>query len=129
MATKKTQPVTRRPIAGTSDELKTRAAKDMTAQEQVDALVKTTETDTDDPAAVVQQSDEVKISLEQESNPAPAVQDEEETVTVIIPHDFRLVLQHGVHFDYKAGVDEMPKSHLAHWWTRAQGVKAYAPSK
>jgi len=66
-------------------------------------------------------------------NEAPATETktdpsaEEEKVTVIIPVDFRLTLDNGSEVHYKAGVDEMPVSHVNHWWSKAQGVQPHNP--
>lgn len=55
----------------------------------------------------------------------PAVDDEGEKVTVVVPKDFALTIDHHHQREYKAGVQEMLVEHAAHWFSRAQGVKVY----
>lgn len=48
-------------------------------------------------------------------------------VTVIVPKTYTLVLDNHDPVVYKVGTQEMPVAHLEHWWSKANGVKAYQP--
>lgn len=46
-----------------------------------------------------------------------------DTVTVVVPKDFHLVLDHHHDVKYRTGTYEMPVEHAEHWWSKANGVK------
>ncbi len=50
-----------------------------------------------------------------------AVAVDDPVVTVLIARDFILTLDDHVKVSYKAGIDEMPKSHAEHWWSKNHG--------
>jgi hypothetical protein len=78
---------------------------------------------TDDAAQVIEEADEVKISLDQSL--AAATPQVEELVTVIVPKPFKLTLDDHSEKNYPQGIYEMPVDHAGHWWARVSGVKVY----
>ncbi len=52
-----------------------------------------------------------------------------EMVTVTVPHDYNLRLDHFREFKFKAGVQEMEREVAEHWYSKANGVTVYEPSK
>ena len=76
-----------------------------------------------DTGAVAERTDGENINLDVEA--LPAVEQEEEMVTAIVPKTFTLTLDNGQKAEYAQGTCEMPLSHAAHWFSRAQGVKVY----
>lgn len=48
--------------------------------------------------------------------------DTEPMVSVFIPKDFRLTIDHSTVIDYKAGPRMIPKDHAEHWYSIANGV-------
>ena len=56
----------------------------------------------------------------------PAVDDE---VTAIVPNAYTLTLDDSTQVRYLAGTQQMPRSHLEHWWSEKQGVKEYKGKK
>ncbi len=48
---------------------------------------------------------------------------DDDFVTVLIPKDFKFTTDDGKMVEYKAGIDEMPRSHAGHWFSKAQGVE------
>lgn len=52
-----------------------------------------------------------------------------EMVTVTAPKDFKLVLDHFREVQIKAGIQEMERAWAEHWWSKANGVTIYTPSK
>ena len=47
---------------------------------------------------------------------------DDEPVTVLVPKDFNLHADSGVLTEYKAGIQQMPRWHFEHWFTKAIGV-------
>jgi hypothetical protein len=50
-----------------------------------------------------------------------------EMVTVTVPKEFKLQLDHFRQVIYKAGIQEMERLHAEHWWAKANGVTIYDP--
>ena len=50
-----------------------------------------------------------------------------DTVTVTVPRAFKLMLDHFHTKDFKAGIQEMERSHAEHWYAKASGVEIYVP--
>lgn len=57
-----------------------------------------------------------------EDDPKPRRR-KEELVSVTIPRAFRLAHDDGTHTQYEPGVQDIPKSHADHWYTKAHGVE------
>lgn len=57
-----------------------------------------------------------------EDDPKPRKR-KEELVSVTIPRAFRLAHDDGTHTQYEPGVQDIPKSHADHWYTKAHGVE------
>ena len=51
------------------------------------------------------------------------------TITVIVPKQFNLTVKPGETFTYYPGVQEMPKAHAEHWYSKHNGVQIYDRSK
>ena len=51
-----------------------------------------------------------------------AKEEKEELVSVFIPKDFKLTIDHSTVIDYKAGPRMIPKDHAEHWYAIANGV-------
>lgn len=81
--------------------------------------VKTTIADSGD---IVEQTRGEQIALTKMSET-----EYEEQVTVVVPTPFTLTRDDGSVKHYSPGTQEMPVPDAAHWFTRAQGVKVYAP--
>ena len=79
-----------------------------------------------DPADVVEGTtgDKIELSKAGAADPVSSA----ERVTVIIPSDYILTRDDGAAINYVAGIAEMPFSDAQHWWSRACGVKIYAPA-
>lgn len=80
-------------------------------------------TDIEDAGEVVEKTEGDKISLGAPDLPVA------EMVTVVVPKQFTLTLDHHHVITYEAGVYEMPEDHASHWFSRANGVKVYEPTK
>lgn len=48
-------------------------------------------------------------------------------VTVTVPRAFKLALDHFHVKDFKAGVQQMERSHAEHWFAKNNGVEIYDP--
>jgi hypothetical protein len=48
--------------------------------------------------------------------------DDRDLVTAIVPKPFKFTCDDGTTIDYDVGVQDMPKKHANHWWSKAQGV-------
>lgn len=68
-------------------------------------------------------------SLDQTPQADQPVEELEERQTVLIPADFTLTLDNGTIVKYSAGIDEMPVSHINHWFTKNMGVEIYDATK
>lgn len=44
-------------------------------------------------------------------------------VTAVVPKAFRLTCDDNTVIDYGVGIQDMPKSHATHWFSKAQGVQ------
>lgn len=51
----------------------------------------------------------------------------EAVITVMVIKDYTLTDDHHRPFEYKAGVTDMPQSHVDHWFSKTMGVKPYKP--
>ena len=76
-----------------------------------------------DPAALVESAPPAQQQALQALSSKPT--SSEEMVTVVIPKDFTLTLDDQTLHPYPAGVQEMPRSHASHWFSKAQGVVEY----
>lgn len=84
----------------------------------------TSKTSISDAADVVEKTAGDKINLGERDT-----SNDGEKVTVIVPKSFTLTLDDGTPLPFLAGTQEMSVEHAAHWFSRAQGVKVYAPGK
>jgi len=49
-------------------------------------------------------------------------------VTVTVPKAFKLRISAELLVEYRAGVQQMPRVHAEHWYSKANGVSIYDPS-
>jgi hypothetical protein len=59
----------------------------------------------------------------------PVVGELVDMVTATVPKAFTLRLDHFREINFKAGVQEMERSHAEHWYSKANGVMVYKPRK
>lgn len=53
----------------------------------------------------------------------PATSADKDMVTVVIPKAFKLACDDGEQITYEVGIQDMPRKHATHWFSKAQGVK------
>lgn len=46
-------------------------------------------------------------------------------VTVMVPQKFTLTADDGVPVKYEVGIQDMPRSHATHWFSKVQGVEIH----
>lgn len=78
-------------------------------------------TTTGDSGDIVENTAPDKISLTSDGGA------DEELVTVVVPKAYTLNRDDGAVRRFEAGTQEMSVLDAAHWFSRAQGVKVYAP--
>jgi hypothetical protein len=108
--------------------------QDRSSRRRLAVTSKAATTDLTDPAEVAQQTSGEHIELGRLSSGMAVSPNvtlhgsiDEEKDTVIVPKSFKLTLDDGAVVHYDEGIGEMPKSHAAHWFSKAQGVKVYVP--
>lgn len=83
-------------------------------------VVRRAVTNVADSAEVVETTSGSDVALTMPPEPG------DEKVTVIVPKDYTLTLDDGSPIKVHAGVQEMHKSYVDHWFSKAMGVTVYA---
>lgn len=79
------------------------------------------------PAAPAADTVVTKVEAAVESAVAKVEAEVVDMVTVTVPRAFKLMLDHFHTKDFKAGIQEMERSHAEHWYAKASGVEIYEP--
>lgn len=93
----------------------------VTRRRTLDATAKTTRRKLT-AAETATKQEAPKVSLPQGATTPASLLPTADQVTAVVPHQFRLTIDHHHDVVYEAGTVKMPREHAESWWAKANGV-------